>query len=94
MPAITIQTPKGERTIGPGQPCFVIAEASSNHGNDLVRAKKLIDMATTAGADAVKFQIFSAETNPLPKLKRNIPIMKTKNIFFILPKFPHLFFYN
>jgi len=62
MPAITIQTPKGERTIGPGQPCFVIAEASSNHGNDLVRAKKLIDMATTAGADAVKFQIFSAET--------------------------------
>lgn len=39
---------------------FIIAEASSNHGRDLDRAKKMIDAAATAGADAVKFQVFTA----------------------------------
>lgn len=50
------------KKIGWGQPCFVIAEASSNHGRDLRRAKKMIDVAKQAGADAVKFQVFSAGT--------------------------------
>jgi pseudaminic acid synthase len=52
----------GKRLIGEKQPCFVIAEASSNHGGSLRRAKKMIDVATWAGADAVKFQVFSAGT--------------------------------
>ena len=52
----------GSRKIGWGQPCFVIAEASSNHGGNFRRAKKMIDVANQAGADAVKFQVFSAET--------------------------------
>lgn len=45
------------RTVGPGKPVFVIAEVGVNHNGSLVTAKKLIDAAKTAGADAVKFQM-------------------------------------
>jgi N,N'-diacetyllegionaminate synthase len=40
---------------------FVIAEAGVNHGGDMKIAKQLIDLASEAGADAVKFQYFKAE---------------------------------
>lgn len=40
---------------------YIIAEAGVNHNGDINLAKKLIDMAKEAGADAVKFQIFKAE---------------------------------
>lgn len=49
------------KTIGSGHPCFIIAEAGSNHDRDLGQAKKLIDVAVEAGADAVKFQTFTAD---------------------------------
>jgi N-acetylneuraminate synthase len=52
----------GKRRIGEGDSCFVIAEAGSNHNRDFETALKLIDVAVEAGADAVKFQIFSADT--------------------------------
>lgn len=55
--AITI----GDRLISEGSPTFVIAEAGVNHGGDLDLAKKLIDIAVQAKADAVKFQTFKAE---------------------------------
>ena len=51
----------GDRPIGPDEQTFVIAEAGSNHNGDLESAKKLIDVASDAGADAVKFQTFRAE---------------------------------
>jgi N-acetylneuraminate synthase len=50
----------GSRAVGDGEPCFVIAEAGSNHNGSLAQAKQLIDVAATAGADAVKFQTFRA----------------------------------
>jgi N-acetylneuraminate synthase/N,N'-diacetyllegionaminate synthase len=40
------------------QRCFIIAEAGCNHNGDLALAKKLVDVAKDAGADAVKFQTF------------------------------------
>lgn len=52
----------GGRTVGDGEPCFVIAEAGANHNRDLALAKELIAVAAEAKADAVKFQTYSAET--------------------------------
>lgn len=50
----------GDRLIGDDQPCFIIAEAGVNHNGDIELAKKLVDVAVLAGADAVKFQTFDA----------------------------------
>lgn len=44
------------RRIGPGEPCYIIAEVGVNHNGDLNLAKQLVDAAAEAGADAVKFQ--------------------------------------
>jgi N,N'-diacetyllegionaminate synthase len=51
----------GGRRIGAGERCFVIAEAGVNHNGDMALARELIDVAADAGADAVKFQTFSAD---------------------------------
>ncbi len=51
----------GERLIGHGYPCFVIAEIGVNHNGDAELAHRLIDVAADAGADAVKFQAFSSQ---------------------------------
>lgn len=49
------------RKVGAGQPCFIIAEAGVNHNGEIEMARRLIDVAVRAGADAVKFQTFKAE---------------------------------
>jgi N-acetylneuraminate synthase len=46
----------GDRMVGEGEPVFVIAEIGINHNGSLEVAKKLVDGAVLAGADAVKFQ--------------------------------------
>lgn len=51
----------GNRWVGKDRPSFIIAEAGSNHNGKLEQAKQLIDIAKEAGADAVKFQTYSAE---------------------------------
>ena len=52
----------GGRKVGAQQPCFVIAEAGANHNRDWAMAKALVDLAADVGADAVKFQTYTAET--------------------------------
>lgn len=46
----------GNRLVGDGQPCYIIAEVGINHNGDVEIAKKLVDAAADAGCDAVKFQ--------------------------------------
>src|SRR5437763_11103963 len=60
-PGVSKRIHIGERLVGPGEPCYVVAEAGSNHNRDLNTAYRLIDAAAEAGADAVKFQTYSAE---------------------------------
>jgi sialic acid synthase SpsE len=50
----------GKRTIGLSHPTYFIADIAANHDGDLDRAKLLIRLAKEAGADAAKFQNFSA----------------------------------
>lgn len=51
-----------DRIIGKDHPTYIIAEIGSNHNGNFNLAIKLIDKAAEAGADAVKFQTFKAET--------------------------------
>lgn len=51
----------GIKSVGEGEPCFIIAEAGVNHNGNVKLAKKLIDAAKEAGADAVKFQTWKTE---------------------------------
>ncbi|MFX1369448.1 MAG: N-acetylneuraminate synthase [Promethearchaeota archaeon] len=51
----------GSRTIGDGEPIFIIAEAGVNHNGKMELAKQLADIAFEAGVDAVKFQTFKTE---------------------------------
>ena len=56
----------GDRLVGEGQSCYVIAEIGSNHDQSLSLALDMISLAAQAGADAVKFQsiLFSQIHNP------------------------------
>lgn len=52
----------GDRRIGPGEPCYIIAEMSANHGHDLDQALAIVHAAKEAGADAVKLQTYTPDT--------------------------------
>jgi N-acetylneuraminate synthase len=58
--------------IGGGRPAYVIAEIGLNHNGDVEIAKKLIDVAARAGADAVKFQKRTPEIST-PEHMRDVP---------------------
>jgi sialic acid synthase SpsE len=48
------------RSVGLGQPCYVIAEAGVNHNCDVALGRRLIETAKASGADAIKFQSYTA----------------------------------
>lgn len=78
------------RWVGEGEPAFIIAEAGSNHNGSLTQAKKLIDVAADAGADAVKFQTFKAEklyskkTPDMSYLKKSKLLKKGQTVWDLL----------
>jgi len=49
------------RDVGEGCPAYITAEAGVAHFGSLEKALRLVDLAAEAGADAVKFQIFSTD---------------------------------
>jgi len=52
----------GADEVGEGKPVYFIADIAANHDGDLDRARRLIDLAAQSGAQAAKFQHFSANT--------------------------------
>ena len=52
----------GGRRISAADPCYTIAEIGVNHNGSVELAHKHIDAAAQAGADAVKFQTFKADS--------------------------------
>jgi N-acetylneuraminate synthase len=56
----------GNKIVGERHPCYIVAEIGINHNGDIDIAKKLIDVAISAGCNAVKFQ------------KRTIEVVYTK----------------
>ena len=52
----------GKKKIGKNCPTYFIADIAANHDGNLDKAIELINKAALAGADAAKFQHFSAET--------------------------------
>ena len=63
----------GNKLVGAGQPCYVIAEIGINHNGDVDLAKRLISVAVAAGCDAVKFQkrtidvVYTAKELAMPR---------------------------
>jgi N-acetylneuraminate synthase/N,N'-diacetyllegionaminate synthase len=51
----------GKRFVGEDHPCYIIMDVAANHNGDLETAKKLIEVSAKMGADAVKFQTYTAE---------------------------------
>jgi len=51
----------GGRCVGDGAPCYIVAEIGINHNGNLDLARRMIDNAKAAGADAVKFQNYRTE---------------------------------
>jgi N-acetylneuraminate synthase len=62
----------GRYTVGEGHPVYVIGEIGLNHNGDVEIAKKLIDVAALAGAQAVKFQKRTPEIST-PEHMKSVP---------------------
>lgn len=60
-----------DRIVGQGFPVFIIGEVGSCHDGKLSQAKDLISAIADAGADAVKFQFFTADGLYTKKDPRN-----------------------
>ena len=59
----------GNKTIGTGNRIYIIAEMACAHDGDVVKAKRLVDVAVEGKADAVQLQFFSVKDNTSPKVE-------------------------
>lgn len=63
----------GGKSVGQGQPCYVVAEIGINHNGSVDLARRLIGVAAAAGCNAVKFQkrtvevVYTAEELAKPR---------------------------
>ncbi len=56
----------GGKKIGTGHPVFLVAEVANCHNGDFEIAKKMIDVISETGVDAVKFQLHIVEKEMIP----------------------------
>ena len=61
------EVPIGNKVIGDGHSCYVIAEIGINHNGDIDLTRRLISVAVAAGCDAVKFQKRTVEVVYTPE---------------------------
>ncbi len=59
----------GDKSVGDGHRCFIVAEIGINHNGSLDLARQLIDAAHAAGCDAVKFQKRTPELATPPEMR-------------------------
>jgi sialic acid synthase SpsE len=59
------------RRVGPGEPCYLIADIGSNHDGRLEEARRYIEAAAEIGLDAVKFQSFRVDLTWVPEVCEN-----------------------
>lgn len=64
----------GNRSIGPGNPVYCIAEVSANHNQDYAQAVRIIEAAKQAGADAVKLQTYTPDTMTIASNRKEFRI--------------------
>jgi len=67
----------GNYTISSTSPVFIIAELSANHNGSLDTAIETIRAAKRAGADAIKFQTYTADTITIDSKKNDFLIKGT-----------------
>lgn len=64
----------GNRSIGAGSPCFIVAEVALAHDGSLGSAHAFIDLAAATGVDAVKFQTHIATSESSPMEQFRVPL--------------------
>ena len=70
---------------------FIIAEAGVNHNGSMSLARKLIDVAVSAGCDAVKFQTFKTENVISKNARSTIAVRSTRTGIFFVTRLPLAF---
>ena len=69
---------------------YIIAEMSANHNGSLKNAKKLVEAAKYAGADAIKIQTYTPDTMTINSKKKDFiiksGIWKNKKLYSLYKK--------
>ncbi|KKP59992.1 MAG: Sialic acid synthase [Candidatus Gottesmanbacteria bacterium GW2011_GWA1_34_13] len=68
----------GKKTIGENSPCFIVAEMSGNHNQDIDQAYKIVDEAAKSGVDAIKLQTYTPKTLTINSNKKWFKITSGK----------------
>lgn len=71
----------GNRTVGPSNPPFVIAEMSGNHNQSLERALEIVDAAARSGAHGLKIQTYTADSMTIDLDDREFHISDPKSLW-------------
>lgn len=71
----------GGRKVGPGEPPFIVAEMSGNHGGSLERALAIVEAAARSGAHALKLQTYTPRTMTLDLAEGDFRIRDAKSLW-------------